>query len=403
MTDLCYNSNTLHCGVTLMKKIKHILYEKLGLNIDQSIFDINQEEIQKTNLNLLRQMTLIAGILMLFMFAINFIYPGNIQNTNMYFMLLMVSAILFALTYIAFNPLLPYSTILVYFFATVAAAFSTVVGIYETPEKTSVLFMVVLTLLPLQIIDNQKHVIPYTAAIWFVFCIAVFILKKRQYAVCDIAYATAALAAGIIINHQVFKARLSSINNKRILSRQTQVDSITGLPNYKKFTDDLSGKDDTRIAKSLCSLAVFDIDYFKEYNTKYGREAGDKCLKKIGNCFLRISDPGELIIYRYGGTSFVAVSLVHDYKGMERVCKGILALVRNLNIDFMDSPNGIITMSAGYADVVECECDEFSKLVDMSSQAIEYVRKKGGNQELGYIQLKNNLINEMKSAQHEQK
>ena len=37
-------------------------------------------------------------------------------------------------------------------------------------------------------------------------------------------------------------------------------------------------------------------------------------LEKIGNCMLKISDPGELIVYRYGGTSLVAVSLIHDYK-----------------------------------------------------------------------------------------
>lgn len=390
-------------GVTLMKKITNLICEKLGINIDQSVFDKNREEIQKANLGLLRNMTFIAGILAVFIFVLDFIYPEVIQNDNMYFMLFMASAILFALTYIAFNPLLPYSTILAYFFSTVVAAFSAIIGLYETPAGVSALFMVVLAILPMQIIDKQTHVIPYTIAVWLAFCVCAIIMKEKPYAVADMIYASTALVAGILINRLVFKSRLSSINNNRVLSRHTQIDSISGLPNYKKFNDDLSGKSDSRISKSLCSLAVFDIDLFKEYNTKYGREAGDKCLKKIGNCFLRISDPGELIIYRYGGTSFVAVSLIHDYKGIERVCKGILALVRNLNIEFQGSPSGIITMSAGYADVVECECDEFEKLVDMANQCIEYARKDGGNQGIGYIQLKNTLISEIKISHSEQK
>ena len=109
-------------GVTLMKKITNLICEKLGINIDQSVFDKNREEIQKANLGLLRNMTFIAGILAVFIFVLDFIYPEVIQNDNMYFMLFMASAILFALTYIAFNPLLPYSTILAYFFSEIGRA-----------------------------------------------------------------------------------------------------------------------------------------------------------------------------------------------------------------------------------------------------------------------------------------
>ena len=107
---------------------------------------------------------------------------------------------------------------------------------------------------------------------------------------------------------------------------------------------------------------------FKEYNTKYGREMGDKCLRKIGNCMLKISDPGELIVYRYGGTSLVAVCLIHDYKGIQRVCQGLSVLIKGLNIEFQGTEEEKITVSCGYTDVVECECDEFEKLLDMAGE-----------------------------------
>lgn len=372
-----------------MKKILNIIFDKMGFKIDQSVFEKNQEEIQKANVSLLRQLAFAACIFAVFLFSVNFMFPGTIQNTNMCFLIMMLSVILFALTYIAYNPLLPYAALLIYFMSTVMLACSAIMGIYETPELPAVMFVVILAVFPMQVIDKQTHVVPFTVAVWAVFCIAELVLKERRAAMCDVMYASVALTLGILLNRQVIRARLSAINDKRILSRHTQIDIITGLPNYKKFNEDLSGKNDSRIAKSLCSLAMFDIDGFMDYNTKYGRDAGDKCLKKIGNCFLKISDPGELIIYRYSGTSFAAVSLVHDYKGIERVCKGVLALVRNLNIEFQGSPKGIITMSAGYTDVVECECDEFSKMVDMANEAIKFARAEGGNQEIGYLQLKN--------------
>lgn len=372
-----------------MRKILNIIFDKMGFKIDQSVFEKNQEEIQKANVSLLRQLAFAACIFAVFLFSVNFMFPGTIQNTNMCFLIMMLSVILFALTYIAYNPLLPYAALLIYFMSTVMLACSAIMGIYETPALPAVMFVVILAVFPMQVIDKQTHVVPFTVAVWAVFCIAELVLKERRAAMCDVMYASVALTLGILLNRQVIRARLSAINDKRILSRHTQIDIITGLPNYKKFNEDLSGKNDSRIAKSLCSLAMFDIDGFMDYNTKYGRDAGDKCLKKIGNCFLKISDPGELIIYRYSGTSFAAVSLVHDYKGIERVCKGVLALVRNLNIEFQGSPKGIITMSAGYTDVVECECDEFSKMVDMANEAIKFARAEGGNQEIGYLQLKN--------------
>ena len=105
-------------------------------------------------------------------------------------------------------------------------------------------------------------------------------LKDFKYSSFDILNSSAGLLMGILINAKIFKIRISGINSSRILARQTQVDELTGLPNYKKLLEDLSGKNDTRIAKSLCSLAIIDIDMFKEYNTKYGREMGDKCLRK---------------------------------------------------------------------------------------------------------------------------
>lgn len=370
----------------LIKKIAGFTAERLGLRVDNSMFDKNAEDIQRINLRFLRQLAFISGLFVLVVFVLDFTHPGIIGNANMYFMFFMLSAILFALSYIVFNHLLPYSTLLLYFFIIVLSAFCGVIGIADTPNGTAVVFTIVLALLPLQIIDKQSHVIPFTLAVWLVFCICTWVIKDRAYAAADILNASAALIFGILTNRYIFRARLSAINNSRILARSTQIDSITGLPNYKKLDDDLSGKNDSTIAQSLCSLAIFDIDMFKEYNLKYGREAGDKCLKKIGSCLQRISEPGELIIYRYSGTGFAAVSLVHDYVGIERVTKGILALIRGLGIEFHGTDSGIVTLSAGYTDVVECECDEYHKLIEMAVSAMERAKERGGNCGVGWLE-----------------
>lgn len=102
----------------------------------------------------------------------------------------------------------------------------------------------------------------------------------------------------------------------------------------------------------------------------------------------RISDPTEIIIYRYGGTSLVAVSLIHDYKGIQRVCQGISSIIRGLDIEFKGAPLGKITVSCGFVDVVECECDEYVKMLEMAQEALQQAQAEGGNTYIGYMQLK---------------
>lgn len=371
-----------------MKNLIRKLAAFLDIKTDASLFDINQDEIQKANLLFMRQISLTGAFLTLLLCAASFFIPSLSQQTMPYFMMFVVSSIIFGLTCIAFNILLNYTYPLSYFYVTLLMAFSAALSIYYKPEGTATIFVVLLALLPLLILDKQSHVVPYTIIIWILFCIGSFSVKELKYAQYDVINSTAALVIGIMVNARISKSRISNLNSSRILARQVEIDGLTGLPNYKKLIQDLSGENDSRIAKSICSLAVIDIDNFMEYNTKYGRESGDKALKKIGSCMQRISDPSELIVYRYGGTRFVAVSLIHDYKGIQRVCQGISSLIRGLEIEFHGAVENKITVSCGYVDVVECESDDYSSMLSMAREALEQALKEGGNTSIGYLQLK---------------
>ncbi len=371
-----------------MKKIVRRIAEFLELTTDASLFEINDNEIRKANLMFMRHLSMTAGFIMLVMCAYSFITGSESPPTMTYFMMFVVSAIIFGLTYVAFDVLISYTYPLVYFYVTLLVAFTMVVEVYYIPDKEAAVSIAALTVLPMLILDKQSHMLPYTAGACLVFCIASKVLKVPEISVHDVICAVVGTAMGIMINARIFKSRISNLNSSRILARQVEIDGLTGLPNYKKLMQDLSGEKDSRIAKSLCGLAIIDIDDFMRYNSKYGREAGDRALKKIGSCMLRISDPGELIIYRYGGTSLVAVSLIHDYKGLCRVCQGISSLIRDLDIEFEGSPIGKLTVSCGCVDVVECECDEYETMLSMAREAVDEARRQGGNKYFGYLELK---------------
>src|SRR2546426_904570 len=86
-----------------------------------------------------------------------------------------------------------------------------------------------------------------------------------------------------------------------------QFDEKTGLYNYRHFMERLA--DEFRRARrygNRLTLAVFDIDHFKEVNDRFGHPAGDRVLKGFSEIMVRSSRETD-IIARYGGEEFVAL------------------------------------------------------------------------------------------------
>jgi len=84
-------------------------------------------------------------------------------------------------------------------------------------------------------------------------------------------------------------------------------DSLTGVAN-RRYLDRILEKEWTRSCRhhQPLSLAIFDIDYFKQYNDRYGHLQGDKCLKQVAQ-LLEESVRSVDVVARFGGEEFVLV------------------------------------------------------------------------------------------------
>ena len=107
------------------------------------------------------------------------------------------------------------------------------------------------------------------------------------------------------------------------MARLIQFDEKTGLYNYRHFMERLT--DEFKRARrygNRLSLAMFDIDHFKEVNDRFGHPAGDRVLKEFGEIMVRSSRETD-IIARYGGEEFVALlpqtTAVHGQRLAERI------------------------------------------------------------------------------------
>ncbi|MEW9799201.1 diguanylate cyclase [Alteromonas sp. CYL-A6] len=95
------------------------------------------------------------------------------------------------------------------------------------------------------------------------------------------------------------------------------------------------------------TLAIVDIDFFKNYNDTYGHLAGDNCLRKvadvINSCILRQSD----FVARYGGEEFVIVMPSTSHDGALKITETIHHKLAEQNIHHASSPFGKVTVSIG--------------------------------------------------------
>jgi diguanylate cyclase (GGDEF)-like protein len=96
---------------------------------------------------------------------------------------------------------------------------------------------------------------------------------------------------------------LQLVRQRRMLERQANVDGLTELANRRRF-DELYAMEWQRTGSPL-SLALLDIDAFKQYNDHYGHPAGDRALRAVARCAAAcLQRPADLAA-RYGGEELV--------------------------------------------------------------------------------------------------
>ena len=82
-------------------------------------------------------------------------------------------------------------------------------------------------------------------------------------------------------------------------------DPLTGLYN-RRFLNESLEREISRAKRSghPVSIAILDIDYFKEVNDTYGHEAGDVALIHLAGIMTKLTRAGDFV-FRYGGEEFL--------------------------------------------------------------------------------------------------
>ncbi|MEA9796168.1 diguanylate cyclase [Xanthomonas campestris pv. raphani] len=134
-------------------------------------------------------------------------------------------------------------------------------------------------------------------------------------------------------------------------------DHLTGLANRRGFDRAFERllpavRDGTRGA----SVLMLDVDYFKQYNDRYGHPQGDQCLRDIAAALRSVVTRGEDVVARYGGEEFALLLPDTDLPGAAEVARRLQERLAAMPISHAGSPCARITLSIGVTALQPQEC-----------------------------------------------
>lgn len=161
--------------------------------------------------------------------------------------------------------------------------------------------------------------------------------------------------------------------------RDATTDALTSLANRKAFDDELDRAcTEAREDGEPLSLAVLDIDHFKQFNDNWGHQTGDQVIRYVSSVIGRMAPPPRFAA-RYGGEEFAMIfpreRAVDVLQTLEDIREEISS--RSLKRRSTNDDLGAITVSAGLAELMPGESME--SLIGRADDALYASKRTGRN------------------------
>ena len=187
-------------------------------------------------------------------------------------------------------------------------------------------------------------------------------------------------------NANVIRARVKNhiqlFLYQRTIENLAMLDGLTGIPNRRNYDQRMEAEWGKAIRRQTpLSLAIFDIDCFKEYNDNYGHLQGDDVLKRVATVLNSILIKENCYLARYGGEEFVALFKNTSQEKAIRITEELRIAVESLAIPHFHSRAAkTVTISAGGKTIIPKWDDDLHRFVNSVDERLYIAKGLGRNQ-----------------------
>ena len=226
------------------------------------------------------------------------------------------------------------------------------------------------------------HAAAANMIVMFVYLIVGFALQLpgREFAYDALAMLAANLfGASVVYMHE--KTSRMRFLEACLLHEMVARDGLTGIQNRRMFDQHIQRvwqqavRDQERVAVLLA-----DIDCFKDYNDRYGHQAGDECLRAVAVSLSQCARRPLDFVARYGGEEFAVVLYEASREYVAEVLTRIQRSVAELNIPHEASPVASrLTVSIGAAFILPTSNRTHEGLIQLADEALYSAKEEGRN------------------------
>jgi diguanylate cyclase (GGDEF)-like protein len=166
-----------------------------------------------------------------------------------------------------------------------------------------------------------------------------------------------------------------------LLREMVARDGLTGIQNRRMFDQHIQRiwqqavREQERVAVLLA-----DIDCFKDYNDRYGHQAGDECLRAVAVSLSQCARRPLDFVARYGGEEFAVVLYEASREYVAEVLTRIQRSIAELNIPHEASRVASrLTVSIGAAFILPSSNRTHDGLIQLADEALYSAKEQGRN------------------------
>lgn len=158
--------------------------------------------------------------------------------------------------------------------------------------------------------------------------------------------------------------------------RDSETDPLTGV-GTRRVLENVLKAECARSARyeRIFSVAIVDLDKFKQINDRAGHAAGDKALRQLAGLIKETARETDIIIARYGGDEFVLVMPETTITGGAVLLERIREQVSELSIGGVENP----TISGGLTQWNPSPPDTPQSIMERADNALYEAKRSGRN------------------------